>query len=181
MSVRGYEHGRGFTFVELLFVAMVIGLLAAIAVPNFIEARTRAEVSRTRATMATLANAIENYRVDHRSYPLNPQPRVTSQADLLVLTTPVAYLTSLPDFPEGPRRRSVRMRAVYVNLGQIYPKEDPFQIPDEATGGYGLYSLTVNGPDGTLRLDTEQEPVQYEFYDPTNGTNSRGDHNLFGP
>src|SRR5258705_1906491 len=60
----------GFTLIELLIVVAIIAILAAIAVPNFLQAQTRAKVSRTLADMRTVGMALEAYRVDNRSYPI---------------------------------------------------------------------------------------------------------------
>ena len=62
--------GRGFTLIELLIVVAIIAILAAIAIPNFIEAQTRSKVSRVKADMRSLATAVEAYRVDNNRYPL---------------------------------------------------------------------------------------------------------------
>ncbi len=56
---------RGFTLIELLIVVAIIAILAAIAVPNFLEAQVRSKVSRVKADMRTLATAIETYTVDN--------------------------------------------------------------------------------------------------------------------
>lgn len=60
---------RGFTLIELLIVVAIIAILAAIAVPNFLEAQVRAKVSRTRTDMRSLSVATEAYYVDNNIYP----------------------------------------------------------------------------------------------------------------
>lgn len=61
---------KGFTLIELLIVVAIIAILAAIAVPNFLEAQVRAKVSRAKADMRTLATGIESYAVDNNVYPM---------------------------------------------------------------------------------------------------------------
>src|SRR5271156_4666163 len=61
---------KGFTLIELLIVVAIIAILAAIAIPNFLQAQVRAKVSRTQADMASMATAIEAYCVDNSWYPL---------------------------------------------------------------------------------------------------------------
>ena len=60
---------RGFTLIELLIVVAIIAILAAIAVPNFLEAQVRAKVSRVRTDQRSIATAIEAYYVDNNIYP----------------------------------------------------------------------------------------------------------------
>src|SRR3712207_3721638 len=48
-----------FTLIELLIVVAIIAILAAIAVPNFLEAQVRAKVSRAKSDMRTVTVAIE--------------------------------------------------------------------------------------------------------------------------
>ena len=59
---------KGFTLIELLIVVAIIAILAAIAVPNFLEAQTRAKVSRAKADMRSVATALEAYYVDNNKY-----------------------------------------------------------------------------------------------------------------
>jgi prepilin-type N-terminal cleavage/methylation domain-containing protein len=100
---------RAFTLIELLIVVAIIAILAAIAVPNFLEAQVRAKVSRTKADMRSIATGLEAYRVDENHYPPWADWRTTdapgsdyyNDAALFhakipnFITTPVAYLTSI--------------------------------------------------------------------------------------
>jgi prepilin-type N-terminal cleavage/methylation domain-containing protein len=60
---------KGFTLIELLIVVLIIAILAAIAVPNFLEAQIRAKVSRVKADQRSYATALEAYFVDNNLYP----------------------------------------------------------------------------------------------------------------
>ena len=107
---------KAFTLIELLIVVAIIAILAAIAVPNFLEAQIRAKVGRVRSDMRTIAMALESYRIDQNIYPhIEGFARLTrlggagghnpGQCDrggidqCYNLTTPIAYLSSvnLPD------------------------------------------------------------------------------------
>ena len=89
-----WHRQRGFTLIELLIVVAIIAILAAIAVPNFLEAQTRAKISRVKADIRTAATALESYRVDHNRYPIYKEWHYDAMLALIPLSTPVAYLTS---------------------------------------------------------------------------------------
>jgi prepilin-type N-terminal cleavage/methylation domain-containing protein len=102
---------KGFTLIELLIVVAIIAILAAIAVPNFLEAQTRSKVSRVKADLRSVATAVESYMVDYNKPPPqsiggtpgNPfnaivrpeQPSYNGTGTLTqAITTPIAYMTT---------------------------------------------------------------------------------------
>jgi type II secretion system protein G len=88
---------RGFTLIELLIVVAIIAILAAIAVPNFLEAQTRSKVSRAHADMRSYATALESYAVDHGVYPPNDQTATCGPDNTPMarrLSTPISYMTN---------------------------------------------------------------------------------------
>lgn len=86
---------NAFTLIELLIVVAIIGILAAIAVPNFLNAQVRAKIARTVANMKTVSTAMESYILDHNSYPLRAMDSFGNANSHYVgfrwLTSPVAY------------------------------------------------------------------------------------------
>jgi prepilin-type N-terminal cleavage/methylation domain-containing protein len=84
-----------FTLIELLIVVAIIAILAAIAVPNFLEAQIRSKVSRVKADQRSLATALETYVVDHNHYPPNKSNPRYQLSDVFFLTTPISYITNV--------------------------------------------------------------------------------------
>jgi prepilin-type N-terminal cleavage/methylation domain-containing protein len=95
------RRNSAFTLIELLIVVAIIAILAAIAVPNFLEAQTRSKVSRVKADQRSMATAIESYFVDNNRYPVSLRAVNARWATLPTrttiysqVTTPIAYVTS---------------------------------------------------------------------------------------
>ena len=61
----------GFTLIELLIVVAIIGIIAAIAIPNLLNAIDRGKQKRSMADMRSLGTAIESYSVDVNFYPIS--------------------------------------------------------------------------------------------------------------
>src|SRR3972149_889908 len=91
---------NGFTLIELLVVVSIILILITIAMPNFMDAMTRAKVARARADMRTVSVALEQYYIDWRHYPPDHLPDSagfhTAFAGLFQITSPLTYLVEVP-------------------------------------------------------------------------------------
>lgn len=210
---------RGFTLIELLIVVAIIAILAAIAVPNFLEAQTRSKVARVRSDHRSLATAIESYYVDNNEYPamtgadatLTSAPtadlqnyrtaptsvgrtfRARQTSQLLTLTTPIAYITSV--FPDPfADTKGIGFRYYSDGPGWILGSWGP--DADESVGGdlawnvgtltnnpktdliETVYDNTASSQPSTLLLTGSPSTTAGRgafTYDPTNGTISDGD------
>jgi len=202
-SRQSCSRSRGFTLIELLIVVAIIAILAAIAIPNFLEAQTRAKVSRAKSDMRSVATALESYYVDENHYPpayhapnstINPRIR-----RLVRLTTPIAYMTSVPidafnrEVLAGGDSQLVRAflytdRASYARF-----VASPFASPYNGANFYRIlwgeqfpssdWLLRSRGPMGTgesgfSALGTSVD--KRDVYDPSNGTVSVGNIFLLG-
>jgi len=60
---------KGFTLIELLIVVAIIGIIAAIAIPNLLNAIQRGKQKRSMADMRAVGTSVEEYAVDNNFYP----------------------------------------------------------------------------------------------------------------
>ncbi|MBI1390253.1 MAG: prepilin-type N-terminal cleavage/methylation domain-containing protein [bacterium] len=178
MKRNGLKKPNAFTLIELLIVVAIIGILAAIAVPNFLNAQIKAKVSRARADLRALSTAIEMYTLDHNAPPPSTNPNVTpSDTNFgyvrFNLTTPVSYLSTglLPDPFVNPqdleRKANDELYYTYHNLKMLVEHN---QFPKDLQDFYGNWRACSYGPDQTYFNGTYGVFV----YDSTNGLVSSG-------
>jgi len=168
-----------FTLIELLIVVAIIAILAAIAVPNFLEAQVRSKISRCESDMKSLETAIEAYAVDNPNYP--------GPWELFRLTTPVSYITSIPEDPFGPILETdwgyLTVLAMYGSpIKKLYIFHGPptFDNHPDMIAHSIKWTLTGLGPDRGW-FDGPGGSLSYPRYDSTNGTRSRGNITRVGP
>ncbi len=178
---------RAFTLIELLIVVAIIAILAAIAIPNFLEAQVRAKVSRVKTDLRTIAVAVEAYMTDHNVYPPDQDnnPFARNEPGFTLLTTPVAYMTLKPMDPF-----SKPFNLANPNADDIAPWYEMGSGSDALREGARFpdryvvqcYYLSSYGPDQQRSQSNDDFPFDSNLrnYDPTNGTVSFGDIYRFG-
>lgn len=166
---------KAFTLIELLIVVAIIGILAAIAVPNFLNARMKAQVTRSISEIKAISTAMEMYRIDNNSVPFRPPGWPCGNCDIEELTatynpspitSPVAYMTSIPYDP-------------FVSVSEI---KTNVNRGDGLDIGWYLYVGNRNSenPHGAWRVwgfgpDKSRQAQPVRPYNSTNGLISKGD------
>lgn len=197
ISDRGARQLKAFTLIELLMVVGIIAILAAIALPNFLEAQTRAKISRTMSELRTIATGVESYRLEYNQYPpenwVGPEmvsayggQFIPNAIKLRRVTTPVAYLSTLPVDPFDPGTDAINLvfphTYHYVAANDpIRPNEVPFFHGGNPEHIYCEWMIQSYGPDRGSDGGFNQTFWQFPRYDSTNGTVSIGNIIRTGP
>ena len=163
------NRAKGFTLIELLIVVAIIGILAAIAVPNFLNAQIKAKIARVEADHSALSTAMEQYFLDRNSYPVDSHS-ANANAGFRMLTSPIPYLPNIlidPFFTKYVRTRDNDFDLVYE-----------FNTHARDGENRNMYVLESLGPDGIDSYNSTFYPShhpEFEFFDVSNGLTSKGD------
>jgi general secretion pathway protein G len=134
-ALRHRASQHGFTLIEIMVVVVIIGILGAIVVPQFMSRPDQAKVTAAKVDLQAIGTALEMYRLDNFHYPstqhgLEALSKRPSGLPAARSWNPQGYLKSLPVDPWGTPYQ-------YLNPGV-----------KSADGGYDLYSLGSDGVAG---------------------------------
>ncbi len=160
-----------FTLIELLIVVAIIGILAAIAVPNFLNAQVRAKIARCQSDMRALATTVQTFQLERNLLLVDfwdddtPEGVARLKEDFglkqdhdrrgglggiyVPLTTPVAYMSSIVEDPfasikKGDENSGLIGSDQYPPISYLYIDEDP-AIPGSDYGWIGHFIATPTG------------------------------------
>lgn len=120
---------HGFTLIEIMVVVVILGILAATIIPQFIGTTRDAKISAAKSQVAELESALERYYVHMDSYP-------TTEEGLKVLTDP-------PANDDGKK-----WRGPYIKQLRNDPWGNPFQYLNPGTHHPTSFDLWSRGSDG---------------------------------
>jgi general secretion pathway protein G len=132
MTSRSLRAARGFTLIEIMVVVVIIGLLAAVILPNVFGNVERAQISKAKSDIQAIETALTMYKLDNYKYP---------STDL--------GLTALSQRPNDPTVRNWR-EGGYIKRISNDPWGTPYQYVFPGTRGqeYDLYSFGADGQEG---------------------------------
>jgi prepilin-type N-terminal cleavage/methylation domain-containing protein len=131
-----FGNKKGFTLIELMIVVVIIGILAAIAIPNFIQMQARAKEAAVKSNVHTTQLAAEDYAVRFNgAYPADVADFKGALPDTLGFINPFSGVRELPKDAAAAAQGEVG----YVNNGAI----------GYTITGYGKEAIVLTVTNGT--------------------------------
>jgi general secretion pathway protein G len=125
---------RGFTLIEMMVVLAIIGVLAALIVPNVLGRADEARVTAARTDVANLMQALKLYKLDNQQYPSGEQGLAALVSKPAQEPVPNAWRNYIEKLPQDPWGRPYQ----YLNPG-VHGEVDVLSLgADGQPGGDGF-------------------------------------------
>ncbi len=127
------RHNQGFTLIEVMVVVVILGILGALIVPNFLSRPDEARAQLAKTDVRAIGNALDIYKLDNHAYPS------TDQGLEALVKKPSGFPEPKNYNPEG-----------YLKKLPMDPWGLPYQYvsPGQEGRSYDLYSLGADGQEG---------------------------------
>jgi general secretion pathway protein G len=133
------NRARGFTLIEIMVVVIIIGLLAAVIVPQVVDKVDQAKVTRAKSDIQALEAALTMFRLDNSRYPTTDQG-----------------LSALITQPTDPAIRHWRPGGYVPRLSKDpWGNDYQYTSPGSHSKDYDLYSLGADGQQGGEGVDAD--------------------------
>lgn len=138
------KRDAGVTLVEMMVVLVIIGIVAALVVPNVIGRPDEARVAVVKSDLRTIAASLEMYRLDNRAYPTTEQGLNALTERPVAAPIPANWMAGgyLPNLPFDPWGNPYAYRAP----GESGPFEIVSLGADGTPGGEGVDADIAYGP-----------------------------------
>lgn len=130
---------QGFTLIEIMVVVVILGILAALVVPQVMSRPDQAKVTVAQGDIKGIAAALDMYKLDNHSYPSTQQG-----------------LEALVKKPSGNPAAKNWNKDGYLKRVPVDPWGNPYQYLSPGTrGAFDLYSLGADGKQGGSDLNAD--------------------------
>lgn len=140
MHIRKHNRQHGFTLIEIMVVVVILGILAAIIVPQFLSRPDEAKVTKAKVDIKSIEEALGLFKLDNGFYPSTEQG--------------LQALVSKPETGRIPSRYSAD---AYLKKVPVDPWDKPFVYisPGVVNRDYDLMSYGADGQPGGEGFDAD--------------------------